>query len=395
MRIGLAGQVSTEGLTPWFGGRELPETSIPGSSSVTQLAVELRQRGHELLIVSLSHALAEPLTVKGDGVTLRLCPSRLRHRGRDAYRAERRYLRAALAAERLDVIHAQWTYEYALAALGTGTPTLITVRDWPPTIFRMRPDPYRAVKLLMAAATLARVKRLGEATHLTTVSPYIQDRLTRYGLTDVDVIPNGIADTRFRQHERNLSDSPRIVSINHGFTQWKNVESLLRAFRPLADRHDSWRLLLVGRNFEADGPAQQWASQRALDKHVEFCGPLPHDRSLEILDGADLLVHPSLEESFGNVLLEAMALRVPTIGGLRSGAVPWILAHGTAGALCDVTSPDELASEIEDVLSDEHRWQAFSDRGWQRAWQEFRLTPVVDRYLTAYETLLHDRSAHA
>jgi glycosyltransferase involved in cell wall biosynthesis len=79
---------------------------------------------------------------------------------------------------------------------------------------------------------------------------------------------------------------------------------------------------------------------------VVLLGWLDRDDLKDLLDSASALVLPSLEETFGNVLLEGMARRVEVIGGRASGAVPAVLGQGKYGILCDVTSPEALCAAM-------------------------------------------------
>jgi hypothetical protein len=71
----------------------------------------------------------------------------------DLFAQERAGLERAMREDPCDVVHAHWTYEFALAALASGQPTLVTARDWAPTILlmqrRLRLLPYRLACLLL------------------------------------------------------------------------------------------------------------------------------------------------------------------------------------------------------------------------------------------------------
>ena len=99
------------------------------------------------------------------------------------------------------------------------------------------------------------------------------------------------------------------------------------------------KLILIG-NYTDDWKAQMYNEN--LLENVELKGKLPHDAIFKILDNASCLIHPSLQESFGNIFLEAMSRRVPCIGGINSGAVPQVLENGKYGILCDVTKPQSI-----------------------------------------------------
>lgn len=384
MRIGLSGPLKASGLaaylTPGDAGRVPPDRD--GGTVVTVLARGLLERGHEVLVTSLDHGVERELVLDGPRLRIRLGPLRKRHRGRDAYRPERAYLRAALRAERPDAVHAHWTYEYALGALASGVPTLVTVHDWAPTILRLAPDPYRAVRLGMAAATFARGRSF------TVPSPYLGARVRRLRAGRVALVPNGLPDDAFAPVEQRPSGTPRLLAINDGFDRRKNVAVLLDAFALVRRSFPACVLDLAGTGHQPGGPAQAWAQRHGLADAVTFHGPVAYSRVRELMAAATVFVHPSLEESFGLVLVEAMAQALPVIGGARSGAVPWVLSHGAAGVLTDVTSAGAVAAAVAGLLDDPERARASGKAGHEHAYQHFRLSPVLDGYLRAYAELV-------
>jgi glycosyltransferase involved in cell wall biosynthesis len=92
---------------------------------------------------------------------------------------------------------------------------------------------------------------------------------------------------------------------------------------------------------------EQWARERGLHGKVEFRGSAPREVILDFLENeADLMVHTSLIETHGMVLIEAIACGVTVVGGRYSGAVPWTLEEGRSGFLCDVRDVGDLARTI-------------------------------------------------
>jgi glycosyltransferase involved in cell wall biosynthesis len=349
---------------------------------VTKLAVGLLDRGVDLLVVSLDNAVERELVLSGPHLRVLLGPYRGHGHGRarDAFRAERAYVRDALRRERPDLAHAHWTYEYALGSLASGVPTLVTVRDWAPTMLRLSPDPYRAVRLVMHAVTLTRGR------HFTVTSPYMRAKVRRWARVTVPVIPNALEEESFAEWPRPTRPvrPPVLVAVNDGFSRRKNVATLLEAFALVREDVRGCRLRLVGSGYASYGPARRWALARGLEPGVEFVGPLSHAEAVALLRDADVFVHPSLEESFGMVIVEAMAQGLPVVAGARSGAVPWVVGGGTAGVLVDVTSARALADGILGLLADHERRERLASAGYARAWDTFRVSRVVDRYLEVY-----------
>ena len=128
---------------------------------------------------------------------------------------------------------------------------------------------------------------------------------------------------------------------------------------------------------------RRWGA-RSLPPGIILRGHVPHDKLTEVLCAATIMVHPSLEESFGNTLIEAMACGLPIIGGEKSGAVPYVLDHGRAGVLCDVADRESLTSSIIALLKDPEKCRALSRAGLARVKSVFSIEVVCDQTIALY-----------
>ena len=117
---------------------------------------------------------------------------------------------------------------------------------------------------------------------------------------------------------------------------------------------------------------------------------LPKERFLEKMEAADVFIHPSIEESFGMVLIEAMAKKTPVIAGEKSGAVPWVLDYGRAGVLAEIRSPESIATEVINLLSNHKKWEVYSEAGFNYVKENFVISKVVDQYLDEYNRILQN-----
>lgn len=344
------------------------------------LVREYLRRGHEVSVVTAIHRLPSPYSWSNGRLSIDAVTTR---RGYlfclDAFRTERRQMIAALSRRQPDVIHAQWTYEFAHAALGSGVPCLVTARDSPRQILRYSPSAYTLYKKCYGDWLIPRIPRL------TAVSPYMrQELLDAYTLQSPPaVIPNGIRPEVFATGEQIRPPRPFTFTTVAGWDPRKNPKPLLTGFASLFRQYPDTRLHLIGRGFEAGGPAAAWAAGRGIAAGVAFMGHLSHAEVLRHLrDHTDAFIHPTLEESFGSSILEAMSQRLPVIAGRGSGAVPWILDDGRAGLLVDVTSPESLRGGMERVLTDPALRERFVREGYDRASSSFTLSAVADQYLS-------------
>jgi L-malate glycosyltransferase len=355
------------------------------------LVREYLRRGHEVSIVTTIHRLPAPYSWSNDRLSIDAFPTRRCYLFcLDAFRAERRQMIAALARRQPDVVHAQWTYEFAHAALGSGFPCLVTARDSPRQIVSHSPSAYTLYKKCYGDWLIPRIPRL------TAVSPYMRQELVDcYRLkSDPVVIPNGIRPEVFATSERARPARPFTFTTVAGWDPRKNPKPLMTAFSAIFRRYPDTRLQLIGWGFEPGGAAAQWAEKRGIAGGIVFMGHQSHGDVLrQLRDHTDVFVHPTREESFGSSILEAMSQRLPVIAGKESGAVPWILDDGRAGMLVDVTSPESLCAGMERVMNDAPLRERLARDGYDRALSSFTLANVADQFLTVLGDVRSGRTA--
>jgi glycosyltransferase involved in cell wall biosynthesis len=383
MKIGIAGPVLTEPFAEYLGQDIRTAPKGLGGISIIQLVKALLRRGHNVSVYSLDEGVTSSVVLGRDPLRIYYGPYRSRHRMRDFMKMERQSIRDFVIADNPDIVNAHWTYEFALGSLAARKKVIVTVRDWAPTVLRHSPNPYRFGRALMHFTTILR------SPYLSANSPHIQKRIQRYIRRDIPVVPNFLDDADFNHGQRQLNvEQPRIVSLSNGFGKLKNVQQLLIAFGLIRHKLPTCRLALIGQDFESGGKAEQWARTNALAEGVDFIGYMEHSEAVTYLEMGDVLIHPSLEESFGMAVLESMAKGTPVIGGNSSGAIPWILNHGEAGILTDVSSPERIADEAVGLLAHPGSWEHYSTAGHRYARENFNSSKVVDQYIELYHQVL-------
>lgn len=393
MRICIVGPIATENVARLLGSEALgAPTGYIGAPILATLIETLIERGHEIVGITTDttlHAKGGNITLQGEQLKMVYCPQRRRAflpvggylgRAADAFRLERRFLVEAIRAEKPDVVHAHWLYEFAWAAQDAGFPHVLTAHDSPAKILKYSRNLYRAVRYLMARRVASR------ARHLTTVSPYMQTQLASITAAKIDVVPNPLPKhvlSVSTAQSDSLSEMdgklvPRLAMVFNGWGSWKNGEAGLRAFALIRQTLPEAELFLYGQGVGEGEEAARWAAAAGLTEGVRFVGRLPHEQLLQQLSTCDLLLHPALEESFGAVLIEAMSLGVPVIGGQASGAVPWVVGDG--GRLVDVNSPQAIAQAALELLKDLAALTAMGDQAIKSTLARFSPDAVAAAY---------------
>lgn len=406
MRIGILGPIATDSVAQLLPA--LPPRTPRGVTSAPLLGTliqSLLDLGHEVVAYTLvsNEVLSATLCRLGGGrFTLVQCQGRAHSfrfndgqpgRALDGFRVERQRLVEAMAMDRLDVVHAHWLYEYAAAALDQSkAPVVVTSHDEPWKVLRHMPSLFRLSRFLIARRVLR------SDASLTAVSPYLAQSMARFGSPEVTAVANplpcellagGLRKSACGAHGR------RLGMVVNGWSKLKNGAMALRAFGRLRLERPDVVLELYGEDFQPDGLAQRWALQHGLDSGVKFVGPLPRPELLRSMASLDALVHPSHEESFGLVLAEAMALGVPVVGGLRSGAVPWLLLDGRAGLLVDVRSEQALCTAMNEVLSGDAEVSRRAALARERVAALCSPEAVARSYESVYLRAMHRRAAGA
>jgi glycosyltransferase involved in cell wall biosynthesis len=304
----------------------------------------------------------------------------LRRPGGSVLRAVRR-VRALVTELHPDVVHANGSRAMFYAGLGAraaGCPAIWHLRV-------IERDPlFDSMLVRLARATIA-------------TSEAARTRLQRW--PDVfeacRVIPNGIDLRSFRPRQaraearRSLGyDDDHLVVVSTGrLVDFKRFDLLLDAVARLRPHLPGLRCLIVG-----DGPAMEALRRRAeqddLAAAVSFAGR--RDDVADLLAAADLFAMTSAVESFGRVLIEAMALSLPVVAPNAGGAAE-IVVDGVTGVLVTPARADELAAGIERLCGDAALRQRLGAAGRQRVEQEYSMQIHAARVIALYAEL---RGAH-
>jgi glycosyltransferase involved in cell wall biosynthesis len=245
-------------------------------------------------------------------------------------------------------------------------------------------EPFRT--MVYAQAFFDRVA-MQRADLVTAGSQYAADRLAAlYELPPdkVRVIPHGRAQPAWmplvNAEPPTPNDHPVLLSVGKMYPR-KRHEVLLRAIPLLAEKYPALEVRIVGDGLEWDR-LHALAAALGVEKRVTWLGYIGDDAAFaREWRQADVFVHPSAQESFGYVYLEAMALGKPIVAA-RAGAAPEVV--GDAGLLVEPENPAALAAAIDAMLSDAGLREQYSRRGVARA-PRFTQARMVDGYLRAIE----------
>lgn len=164
----------------------------------------------------------------------------------------------------------------------------------------------------------------------------------------------------------------------------KNTPNVIRAFAAYCQsRPDPLKLVLLDYKKELVEKLLEELKQPALMDHFVFPGYVPHQEIPLMYNAATLFLYPSLRESFGLPLLEAMACGVPVITS-NTSSMPEIA--GDAALLVDPFDVKELTGALQRLAGNEELQQQLREKGLERA-RQFTWKASAEKLLSIYESL--------
>ena len=208
----------------------------------------------------------------------------------------------------------------------------------------------------------------------------------------IEVIPNGLdlsiykpADRQVARKQLNLPQDKKLVLFGAARAtsdKRKGFEQLQQALQHLSQSEagDELELVIFGGSRPENPP------NFGFKEH--YLGKFSDDTSLALVySAADVFVAPSIQEAFGNTILEALACRIPCVG-FNIGGLRDTIEHQSNGYLARPYETEDLARGISWILEDETRYQKLSDRARQKAEQEFSLKIPAEKYAALFDELL-------
>ena len=141
----------------------------------------------------------------------------------------------------------------------------------------------------------------------------------------------------------------------------------------------------------SNGPdTKRLQQQYATDARIEWVGRITDDEKMAYLKGAAVFCAPSLRgESFGVVLLEAMAAGTPVVASSLDGYMN-VATHEVDSLLCAPGDVAELAAALQRVINDGALSERLRKAGGHRA-EQFSMSALAARYADIYERLAREQ----
>jgi D-inositol-3-phosphate glycosyltransferase len=205
---------------------------------------------------------------------------------------------------------------------------------------------------------------------------------------DTGVFDPTLYNRRASRRRYNLPLDKRIVSVVGRLDPQKGQEEFLRSLPIVLKAHPDVFYVILGEETRGEeGFGRHLVNlsyELGVQDHVRF---LPFTANVaEFMAAIDVFVMPSYSETFGLVLIEAMAMRKPVVA-TSAGGVPEIVEDGRDGLLIPPRDEKALAEAIDLLLTDSSLRKTLAAHARRDALTRFDTTRCVDQLVLSLDAL--------
>ncbi|MFC1680381.1 glycosyltransferase [Pseudomonadota bacterium] len=310
--------------------------------------------------------------------------------GRRIYRAPKLAADLSECIMVYDVIHLHsvflWpTYVAARLANGGNIPYVISPRGMlVPELIRRRG---RIRKLLWISLVERKSLEQAAMVHVTSDLERVELQSFNFRLKNVVVVPNGVSmPKRTQSNGGDIRGSLVSVVLFLGRINWK--KGLDRLIESIPHTKTKCQFLFAGNDDEGYSEILREKAERlGVSERVEFVGEVDDDQKWILLSQATVVVLPSYQENFGNVVLEAMATSKPVLVTAEVGAAS-IVEEARAGIVTE-GEPTDIAAAIDKLVSNPGLCRDMGARGCITVNQRYSWRYIAEHMLGQYQKIIN------
>jgi len=238
---------------------------------------------------------------------------------------------------------------------------------------------YKRINLLFAISTAIK-KNLIQTTPVTP--------------NNIVNLPNGIDTSRFDpdkidgrkvREEFKINREEIVLGMLARFTPGKGHEEFLWAAKELSKEYSNVKFLVVGEPSRGESKYAEKINQLASEYELNnliftgYRGDIP-----EVLSAIDIFVFPSHSESFGIALVEAMAMKKPSVCSNSEGVLD-IAVDGETSYLFEKKNASDLKAKLKLLIESKEKQIEFGENARMRVIENFDIESVTDKVLKIYQ----------
>ncbi len=271
----------------------------------------------------------------------------------------------------------------------TGASTLLNIHGIIQVEYLLDRPHTRKHRSIMETALINTLRACKRADQIVTYSEFMKNQIVKwYGLSsqEIAVIPNGVNIKKFTDFngQFSLDGDPAILYVGH-LSKFKSVDILISAVSRLRSQLPNMKLHIVGCG-NKEPALRLLAKENDVGNIVIFHGQAFPETIPLYYKAADFCVFPSIRDSFGLTLLEAMASGAPVIASNRGGT-PEVITQGGDGILFEPDVDNSLENAILSLSQNQDLRKKLSSNGYRRVASNYSWDKIAQKYFSLYKNL--------
>ena len=236
-------------------------------------------------------------------------------------------------------------------------------------------------------------KRVSKVLAISTAIKNNVSETTSVNKENIIILSNGVDTSRFNPDEvdsKKVRDELKIgtdeivIGMLARFTPGKGHEEFLFAAKELSKDYSNLRFLIVGEPSRGETEYGDKIKQLARDYELDniiftgFRGDIP-----EVLAAMDIFAFPSHAEAFGIALVEAMAMKRPSVCSRAEGVLD-IAVDGQTSYLFESKNAEDLKTKLKQLIDSKETQLKFGENARKRILEYFDIEIVTDKVLKIY-----------
>lgn len=300
------------------------------------------------------------------------------------------HLKKILKRNFCNLIHTQlskdiWVLVPALKYLGSNIPLVLTKRMESSVIKKdfMHKWLYNRVNLILAISNV--IKK-----NVIETCPVPEEKvLLHYNGVNLKKFDPSFSDREKIRNEFKINENEIVIGMLSRITPGKGYEEILQAAKKLIKENSNLKFLLVG-----DASPDEIKYEREIKRLVQVLG-LQHkavftgfrEDTVDLLSAMDIFVFPSHAESFGNSLIEAMAMEKPCVAADSHGILD-IVIDGKTGILFKNKDANDLADKIKRFIHSPDKRTEYGKAAREYVKNNFDVEKQTEKLIEIYKTLI-------
>ncbi len=219
------------------------------------------------------------------------------------------------------------------------------------------------------------------------VSSYVKNNLVSHGADPrkISIVHNGLIDISLYKNEQgnpaNNQNKFTMISVAM-MTGLKGQDKIIRVLKKVIETKPDVCLILVGDGVKKN-ELKELAKKKGVYSDIKFLGR--RNDVPDLLKSSDLFIHLPEYETFGMVVMEAMASGLPVIAS-KTGGIPEIVKNGWSGMLVDNSDIDDVADKVINLIEDQDKRVKFKNNSLQIILEHFQIEKTINNLEDIYSS---------